>query len=333
MKGADPMPPTATPTPTATSVPVTHVTRHETTVAADPDTVFAVIADAGSWPQVFGPTVHAEVVEETGSEQILRIWAFANGEVRNWTSRRALYRAQRRISFRQMVSSAPVASMGGDWQVEAAPDGGSHVVLLHDFTAVDNDPEAVAWIGQAVDRNSGDELAALGRATAVDENGVPLRFTFHDSVHIDGDADDVFAFLDRADQWPVRLPHVDSLQLREEGNVQHMEMGTRAPDGSVHTTTSVRVSFAERGLIVYKQVRTPPVMAGHTGRWTVEPDGDGVRATSWHTVTLDLDGVRSVLGPDATAEQAREKVRHALSTNSSTTLACAKAFAESRRQG
>ncbi|MCX4748899.1 aromatase/cyclase [Kitasatospora sp. NBC_01287] len=331
----------------------THVTRHRITVAAPPEAVFALIADAAGWPQVFGPTVHAEIEQgAAGGEQLLRIWAFANGEVRNWTSRRSLDPVGRRITFRQLVSSPPVAAMGGEWQV-AAVEGGSEVVLLHDFAALDDDPAAVRWIEQAIDRNSAAELSALAAAAEAGADGVgvdgaeaegaeaegaeahgALRFTFSDSVRIDGAATDVFDFLNRADQWPARLPHVARLDLSERDGVQYLEMDTRAPDGSVHTTTSVRVPFAERGTIVYKQVKVSPVMAAHTGRWVIEPDpdgGPGLLATSWHTVTLDPAGVAELLGPDATTAQARARVRHALGTNSATTLRHAKEFAEQRR--
>ncbi|WP_329564294.1 aromatase/cyclase [Kitasatospora sp. NBC_01266] len=313
----------------------TRVTRHRITVAAAPERVFGLIADAASWPQVFGPTVHAEVGEEDSTEQLLRIWAFANGEVRHWTSRRSLDPARHRIGFRQLVSSPPVARMGGAWQVTAV-EGGSEVVLLHDYAAVADDPDAVRWIEQAIDRNSTAELRALAAAATAPEDGAAdaLRFSFSDSVRIDGAAADVFDFLDRADQWPSRLPHVARLELSERAGVQYLEMDTRAPDGSVHTTGSVRLPFADRGTIVYKQVKASPVLAAHTGRWVVGPDpdgGPGLLATSWHAVTLDRAGIAELLGPAATVPQARERVRQALGTNSATTLRHAKEFAEARR--
>jgi aromatase len=145
----------------------------------------------------------------------------------------------------------------------------------------------------------------------------------------------VYAFLDRADLWPERLPHVARLDLTEdEPGVQRMDMDTRSPDGSTHNTTSVRVCFEDRNMIVYKQLRVPVAMSGHTGRWVIESLGDGtVRATSWHTVTLDPEGVRAALGPGATLAEARALVRKALGTNSSTTLRHAKQFAEEARAG
>lgn len=322
----------------------THVTEHTVVVDAPADTVYGLVADVSAWPQIFGPTIHVEVLEEEADEQLLRIWATANDQVRSWTSHRILNSRTRSVSFRQVVPAAPVSAMGGQWRIEPNDDGGSRVVLLHDYSAVDDDPEAVALIERAVDRNSRAELAALKNAAeqdagedaaeGADAGDDRLRFTFCDSVDIGGSAEDVFAFLDRADLWPERLPHVARIGLEESpsdgggSTVQRMDMDTRSPDGSLHNTMSVRVCFPDRNLIVYKQLRVPVAMSGHTGRWVIEPHGKGVRATSWHTVTLDPEGVRQLLGPRATLAEARAKVRRALGANSSTTLQHAKQFAE-----
>ncbi|MFI9255715.1 aromatase/cyclase [Streptomyces sp. NPDC053069] len=318
-----------------------HVTEHTITVAASPDAVYALVADVGAWPQVFGPTVHVEVLEEEDTQdthhQVLRIWAIANEQVRTWTSRRTLDPAARVITFRQTVPAAPVAAMGGTWRIEPVDDGTTRVVLLHDYRAIGGDPAAEELIERAVDRNSVAELAALKNAAELGDAGAELQFTFSDSVTVAGAAGDVYAFLDRADRWPERLPHVARLGLTEdEPGIQHIDMDTRSPDGSLHNTTSVRVCFEDRRQIVYKQLRVPVAMRVHTGRWTIEPSGDDdgtLTVTSWHTVVLDPAGVSSTLGPQATLAEARALVRKALGTNSSTTLRHAKKFAEEVHAG
>lgn len=303
-------------------------TVHETLVDADPDTVYELIADVAGWPHVFGPTVHVDLLREDAGEQLLHIWALANDEVRDWTSRRFLDPAARRIAFHQVVSAAPVESMAGAWIVERV-DGATRVRLTHDYTAVGDDPEALELIDTAVERNSTVELAALKRAAETGAGRAELHFTFHDEVEITGRARDVYAFVDRADVWPVRLAHVARLELSEpEPGVQRMEMDTRGPDGSVHTTRSVRLCFAERSEIRYKQLVTPAALSSHTGRWVFEQRDGVVVARSWHTVTLDPEGVRSLMGPDATIEQARAAVRAALGGNSLKTLRAAKEFVE-----
>jgi aromatase len=107
-------------------------------------------------------------------------------------------------------------------------------------------------------------------------------------------------------------------------------MDTKAADGSVHTTESVRVV---RGgdRIVYKQTTVPALMSAHTGCWTLVPRGDGVDATSQHTVVVKPEAVEKVLGAGRTVADARTYVQNALSTNSRATLGHAKAYAEARR--
>jgi len=310
----------------------THYTKHDITVEAAADTVFELVADVAGWPQVFGPTVHVELLSDDGTEQLLRIWALANGEVRDWTSRRTLDRAAGVVAFQQVVSSPPVASMGGRWTVE--PLGREHrssVTLTHEFEAIADDTDAVAFIQQAVDRNSNAELAALKSAAELQAGPDELRFTFSDGLSVRGTVSDVFEFINRADLWPQRLPHVSRLDLDERvPGVQRMVMDTRSPDGSIHTTESVRLCFPERGVIVYKQLQVPPVMSAHTGRWELREAPDGlVEARSWHTVVLNPAGVREALGAQTSIEEARQKVRHALGTNSLTTLRHAKQHVES----
>ncbi|MFI5807653.1 aromatase/cyclase [Streptomyces sp. NPDC051561] len=324
------------------ATPITRTTSHSVAVAAPPDAVYRLVADVSGWPQIFGPTVHVDVLREapeTGGEQLLRIWATAAGQVRNWTSRRVLDPAARTVGFRQVVCAAPVAAMGGEWRIEADGEG-SRVELLHDYRAVDDDPQAEELIAQAIDRNSNAELGALKATAELGAARAQLHFTFHDSVTVSGaDPGDVFAFLDQAGRWPERLPHVARLDLIEDTTdsqavVQHMDMDTRGGDGSTHNTVSTRISFPDRREIVYKQSRVPAAMTGHTGRWTIVPDVDGTfEVTSWHTVTLDPQGVRTLLGPDVTLDEARALVRRTLGANSSATLRHAAEFAGRQAAG
>jgi len=312
----------------------TRVVEHVVEVDAPVERVWRLIADATEWPLFFPPSVHVErsLLERSAGgveTERLAIWATANGEVKHWTSRRRLDPAARAITFRQERSVAPVASMGGEWTFEELPGGRTRVLLQHDFRAVDDDPEGLAWIERAVDTNSTAELAGLARL-AVRAGSDELRLDFEDAVQVTGSAQDVYDFLDAARLWPQRLGHVAAVELIETvPGQQVLRMDTRAVDGSVHTTESVRICTpVER--IVYKQTKVPALMTAHTGRWAVITDGDVVRASSQHTVLLNPDAVTAVLGPDATIDTAREFVHRALSTNSMLTLTHAKRFAEQR---
>jgi aromatase len=307
-----------------------HRTQHTVTVGAPADAVYGLIADAANWPRVFPPSVHVEQTPLGGGEETIRIWATANDEVKSWTSRRRLDPAARTVAFRQEVSQPPVASMGGTWTVRPLSRTACDVVLDHDFTAVGDTAENLAWIGQAVDRNSGPELERL-RATAELAARMPeLSITFDDEVTIQGSAVDVHNFIWRAEAWEERLPHVKRVVLTEPGEgVQTLEMDTLAKDGSRHTTKSARVSFPP-GRIVYKQLQVPALLTVHTGEWILRDTPAGLSATSRHTVVVNPDTVTAVLGADATVADARDFVRAALGANSLATLGHAKRYAEER---
>uniref|UniRef100_UPI00278C7DA6 aromatase/cyclase n=1 Tax=Streptomyces sp. KL118A TaxID=3045153 RepID=UPI00278C7DA6 len=118
----------------------TREVEHEITVAAPAGTVYRLIAEVENWPRIFPPTIHVDQVERGEREERIRIWATANGEPKNWTSRRTLDPEALRIGFRQEVTTAPVAAMGGTWIVEPLDTDRSRVRLLHDYRAIDDDP-------------------------------------------------------------------------------------------------------------------------------------------------------------------------------------------------
>jgi len=305
-------------------------TEHEIVVAAPADTVYQLIADVQRWPQLFPPTIHVEHVDRGEREERIRIWATANGEPKSWVSRRMLEPDHRRINFQQEVSTPPVASMGGAWVIEPRSDSESRVRLLHEYRSVGDDPDGLAWIDRAVDGNSRAELAALKESIELAHGPDELAFSFEDTVRVNGSVKDVYDFVNEADRWPERLPHVARVVLTEDApGLQCLEMDTRAVDGSTHTTKSYRVTLPHR-VIAYKQVTLPALMKLHAGWWTFREEDGAVLATSAHTVVLNAGNVPRILGEQATVGAARAYVHNALSTNSRTTLEHAKAYAEER---
>lgn len=302
--------------------------EHEITINAAATTVYGLIEDITSWPQVFPPTIHVERLESEGRRERIRIWATARGEAKTWTSHRELDPEGLSVTFRQEVSAPPVAAMGGAWVIEPLAADACRVRLLHDYRAVGDSAEGLAWIDEAVDRNSRSELVALRDSAERAGHAGELFLTFDDTVRIDGRAEDVYDFLNAADRWQERLPHVDRVELREtEPGLQVLAMDTLTKDGSKHTTESVRVCFPHTR-IVYKQTRVPALMTVHTGRWSMVEESGGLAVTSRHTVVLNPDAVGQVLGEAATVADAREFVRNALSANSRATLGHAKEYAE-----
>ncbi len=304
-----------------------HTTEHSIAIAAPAALVYDLIADAGQWPQIFTPTVHVEYLEKADQAERLRIWATANGTAKTWTSKRLREADQLVISFHQEQSQPPVGGMGGKWTVESLSPTESRVRLLHEYFAASDDQADLDWIDKAVDRNSTAELAAL-KAIAEDPATGRLM-TFEDTVEVGGSARDVYDFLNEAQRWEQRLPHVARVSLDEQtGGLQILEMDTRTKDGTVHTTQSVRVCQPYTS-IYYKQIVLPALLTLHTGRWLIEEQaGKGVSATSRHTVRIDESRIGEVLGEGADLAAARQFVRNTLSANSLATLRLAKSYAE-----
>jgi aromatase len=307
--------------------PPTHL-EHTIAVSAPPMSAFRVIAEVVNWPLVFLPTIHLDREDLGEGEERIHVWALANDEVKEWTSIRNVDPDRLTVQFRQEKSSPPIGAMSGEWIVEEQPGGGSLVRLLHDFSAIDDDPASLQWIADATDRNSKTELSTLKAAAEQAAERDDLTVQWDDSVVSTGAAADAYEFVWNAGEWPSRLPHVGKMTIEEpEPNVQVMEMDTVTKDGSAHTTKSIRVGFPTRK-IVYKQTTLPILLSVHTGHWLFEATADGSMLTSRHTAIIKPEAIAEVLGADATVQSARDYVQSALTANSRVTMEHAKAFAE-----
>lgn len=306
-------------------------TTHRIDVSAPAGAIYRIISDVTSWPLYFPPTVRAERLSGGADGELIRIWALANGDLRTWTSGRRLDETARTIGFEQIEPRDPVAAMGGAWRIEEHDDGSCTVVLDHHYRATGDDPAKLDRIAHAVDTNSRSELAALKAAAervgAEDE----LLVAFEDADTFPGEVEDAYEFVRDLAQWPDRIPHVLRMEVREDvPGLQYMEMDTRSPDGSVHTTQSGRVCFAP-ALIAYKQTRLPGVLLAHTGEWAFEPAGEGlVTVTSRHRVVLDAEALAALPKPPTSVAQARAAVRDALGANSRATIAVARRYTGAR---
>lgn len=309
----------------------TREVEHEITAAAPAADAYRLLADVENLPQIFPPTIFVEQIERTGDEERIRVWATANGEAMSWSAHRTFDERALRIGFRQDVSPAPIASMAGTYVIEPLEEGRSRIRLLFDYRAVGDDPEQLKWLDRAVDENARSQLASLKSSLEQAHADRDLTFSIEDTVRVDGSAKDVYDFVNEAQLWGERLPHVATVRLVEDSaGLQTLEMDVRLEDGSVHTTKSYRVCFPDHK-IAYKAVRLPALLTLHTGHWAFEEDGDGVLASARHRVVLNADGIAEALGPQATVADARKYVHNALSTNSRAVLGHAKAYAEGRR--
>lgn len=305
--------------------------EHEITVSAPAATVYRLIAEVDNWPRIYPRTVHAEQVPEAGGQELVRIWATKEASFEHWTALRTLDPEHLRITFRPTGFGPPLASMDGGWVIEPLSPAESRVRLLHAFSVVDNDPEELKRIDSAVDRNSRTELADLKKSVEDAYLAEEFTFSFEDTARIAGSAEDVYDFVNDAQLWAERLPHVTEVRLDEDKpGLQTLETVTRAPDGSTQLTRSHRVCLPHRA-IAYRQVTLPALLSLHTGSWTFEETAAGVAASARHTVVLNTANITAILGPDATVTDARAYVRDALGGAGRAVLAHAKRYAERGR--
>jgi aromatase len=221
------------------------------------------------------------------------------------------------VRFRREATSHPAVSMGGLWMV-VPKSSGSLVALDHYYRVVDDDPADTRWLAETVEQLSVAKLSALRDAA---EQGTALDSLFlscSDSVDIGGDPRDVYDFLARAQDWPQRVPYVDRLWMDEDvPDIQHLQCDVRLPNGSMGSTSMVRVCFPQTH-IAYKHLTPPAMMRAHTGGYSMVTLPHGVRATAAHTVLLR-------------DESTQDTVRQVLRDLSLAALGRAKAFAEARR--
>ncbi|MFF2376008.1 aromatase/cyclase [Streptomyces xiamenensis] len=308
--------------------------EHTVPLRAPAGRAYGLIADVSRWPLLFAPCVWAEELDsDAAGGQRIRLWAVVGHEVRSWTSARTLDPDALWIDFRQETPAPPLTAMSGYWRF-----GDRRLTLGHRWETGEADPEQAERIAAALDANSTVETAAV-RTWA--ERAVPpreLMFTVEDRVRIAGPVEQVYDFLYRADLWPQRVPHVAGLDLETApagpltagAEVQTLDMVTAAPDGSRHTTQSVRLCFAGRR-IVYKQTSPPRGLLAHSGEWLLAPAPGAPGETvviARHHGAVDPAAVAEVFGAGTDLPAARQRAGAALGGNSLRTLERARLLVE-----
>jgi C7-C12 aromatase (ARO/CYC) len=307
-----------------------HVAEYSVLAQAPAQVVFDTYVRAERWAQLFSNVVHTEYVSQDDGADAVEIWALRGEDaVRHWVSRRTIDREGLRVAFTNDPAPAPMAEAGGEWSFVPQPDGGTKVTIRHEFSLLDGADVAPERIAAEFEKHSTRQLRELKAAAERADELVDLIVDFEDPLFIGGTAEDAWVMLYEADKWPERLAHVKSLTMTEpEPGVQFFDMDTTTSDGRPHTTRSVRICLPHRK-IVYKQVKTPPLLEVHTGHWSFTPTREGVIVGARHTVTIRPEKLE-LLGAGTTVDDARRYLRQVLSTNSMTNLRLAKSYAEER---
>ncbi|MBL1106857.1 aromatase/cyclase [Streptomyces sp. 5-8] len=314
---------------TAVSKPESHVVERSITVRAPADAVYQLVVDVERWPQLIRSVAHIERTAHGAASDEVRVWAVrGHDQAASWTSYRDLDHEARTVAFRNDPPAGPTASSGGEWRVREGADGTSELTVRHTFVLADGVPAAAAAeVSAGVGQHAEAQLGELAYAAEHREELAELTISFEDPLFIGGTAEDSYALLYRAREWPDRFPHVTRIDMTEdERGIQFFDMDTLTPDGRAHTTRSVRVCMPHHK-IVYKQISLAPLLTAHTGHWLFTETPEGVVASARHTATINPDAL-DLLFPGATVQDARAYLRKALSANSVSNLRFAKEYAE-----
>ncbi|MFJ3421984.1 cyclase [Streptomyces sp. NPDC086082] len=320
---------------------------HRIQVAAPAGVVYAVLADAPKLPLYFAPSIHVERLDTDGVDggrERLRMWFWVGGRLESWTSWRHLDPVERRIEVRPEAPGSPLEPMRG---VVGIRDRGPHASELelrygygHDTHDTHDGPGAGAgvrwpgriadrWPGQVADLNIRTQLTQLKRFAEQWSRLDDLVLHCEDSVRVQGPAELAYDFLYRAGDWPEHIAHISGARVSEESpGIQRLTLRSAAGQG-VHTSESVRICFPHAGRIVHKQTTLAPLLAAHTGEWSLTEDEHGATLTSRQTLVLCEEDIPAVLGEGATLADARRQVRAAVTRESQVLLTLAQQHADS----
>ncbi|MEU7341647.1 SRPBCC family protein [Streptomyces sp. NPDC007074] len=314
-----------------------HAGEDAVEVAAPAGVVYGLLADAVRWPVFLPSLVHVERLDFDGTQERLLVWEVAaqagapGGHVRSRHIRRVLRPHERSVVFEEEEQARPGLVTSGVWTVR--PAGEDRCVLglrqervLPLLTAAGDSRVRDEDTG-GVRRRLGEVRAAAERWEELDE----LLLSFEDRIRVEGPAELVYDFLYRVEDWEERLPHVEGARVREDSpGVQVVLVDTCAPEGGASLTTgAVRLCFPHAGRIVYKETLLPPLLAAHSGEWSLLPDAVGVTVVAAHRVMLRPDAVARELGAGTSLLEARRQVHGRLSRADRQALGLAKWHAES----
>ncbi|MFJ3235772.1 SRPBCC family protein [Streptomyces sp. NPDC086787] len=301
--------------------------QHTISVAAPAGVVYGMLADAVRWPVFLASHVHVERMDFDGVTEHLRMWDVTAGHVRSSRIRRVLRPQARLIEFEQQDTFWPDAPTTGAWSVEAADGGRCLVTLRHDLPPAGPDRPG----GNDAHTDVRARLEGVRTMAEHWEKLDELLLSFEDNVLVEGPFELAYDFLYRIENWAETIGHVEWTSVTEDQpGVQLAAMDTCAEEtGESVTTEAVRLCFPHAGRIVFKQTRTPELIAAHVGEWYLLPEPAGVRAGCTHHVMLREEAVAPVLGEEATLADARRYVREWLGRASNEALGLAKWHAES----
>ncbi|MBF9068426.1 SRPBCC family protein [Streptacidiphilus fuscans] len=275
----------------------------------DATSVFGLLADLATWPQLFDEVVHTEVLEDESTRQLGRIWSVSEGRPYAWTSTRRLDWERRSITFQRVEPADPLAFTCGEWHVVDRGSGRCRVLLRQDFTAEVRDDAQYEQLQEQLGAAAVGQLHALRSSVHTGSGHADLQFEVRATtvLPVGPDHPEAIAQLDRPELW-TRLPQVRSAEAHGTHGLWNggghrvtvLQLVRVAPDGETARRRQMQIALppttfrldkpetpephhpedaeaaaadpgAERATheLVFKELDPPPSVAAHTGRWSV----------------------------------------------------------------
>ncbi|WP_171168706.1 SRPBCC family protein [Streptomyces sp. I05A-00742] len=279
--------------------PPEHHVEHEVTVRVPAAAAFSAVENVLDWPVLLPPMVHVEPIGTGGSDgpDRIKVWASAGGDIKTWTTGRAVDHRLLRVTFVQEASPPPLAAMSSEWSVEPRGERECAVRIRHRFRLPTGMDERLAPLRTAMSDNTAAELRALKGVLERRDTADTVRW--EESARVRGGVAEAYAFLRAPREWPGRVAGVADVTLTEPAPDVQIVATNDSAAGQEPRTACVRVLLPDARL-VFKSLAPGPGLTAHTGEWRLEPADDGTTTVVCrHT---------AVLTPDAVAAGRRDEV-------------------------
>ena len=305
-----------------------NVLRHSIQIKTDIDAAFQLCLNVENWPKFFPPCLKATILKQENNEQLIEITAKTNDTVMTWQSVRTIDIPSRTIWFRQMKPAPLLKKMEGAWRFEVLDDS-ILLSLEHEFEVkdevtglvdgVNNKTEAIAYMTNAVNSNTQQELRAIKlilEKASYKKSDIFSKFQTEKTIP--QPAELVYEALWHIKNWPSLLPHCNDIKVLYDDGVYQEFIMQITVQGNIESMRSIRCSPNKRK-ITYFQPEPPALLKVHRGEWLLEPLGKATRVISTHEITLNPEKIKQHWA-DVSLDEALERIKTNIEKNSSQTL-------------
>jgi aromatase len=261
-------------------------------IKADIAQVFALVADAQQWPELF-PACKGVFVRATPEKTgwgLYDIAAENAGGPFTFSTERRADAALGIVDFRLLDPLPGTESVEGRWRtITLAPhltllSVERHWTLAGDDTNAETRAAAADRVAQMIRANTETEFDAISAACV----GRREEVFFTGSYDSRADADTMYRLLADCRDWPKFVPHCATLDTTFDDDVtQELIFDVVGADGEKERFRTIRHLDPAKRTITYSQVSPPPLLKSHSGGWAVSERGGCTTIRSWHKFTLD----------------------------------------------